>query len=352
MRTTSYFLPGIFTDQQRQQLMTVLPDLWKFIAHKRTGLLERYPLLYICAANVTDPDDPRVVFSWASGIPLYSVGLATSSRRINNTKPRIWTFCVMNRIDVHSESRYVQYTNLSVLLRSISPEHRTKQGSLVLAGKNHSELNNTRSRHNALYRYICVEMLNAYAKNLISNLDTTDWMLTREQQITLMAAHLNKIRSEDVPDTVTAAITQAYTQLQRTTDSRTTINKDCHEMFNREKWVILYLNEPMKYYIVGKCNAEWMYKVALIKATSSTTSGDIKPPDDLIAVKSLNDLPDSIRDDVNGAVAMYVMGRGNCATVDPDKLIPNEPRTYQDLGACSYGRGTSAFGNGMLVLDV
>ena len=351
MRTTSYFLPGIFTDQQRQQLMTGLPDLWKFIAHKRTGLLECYPMLYICSANVTIPDDPCVVFSLASGIPLYSVGRATSSRRINNTKPRVWTFCIVNRIDVYSESRYVQYTDLSVLLRSISPESRTKQGNLIPAGRNHSELNNTRSRHNGIYRYISQEMLSAYAKNLINNLDTTDWMLTREQQITLMAAHLNKIKSEDVPDTVTAAITQAYAQLQRSTDSKTTINKDCHEMFNREKWIILYVNEPVKYYIVGKCNAEWMYKVALTKASNSNISVDIKPPDDLIAVKSLSNLPDSIRDDVNGAVAMYIMGRGNCATVDPDKLIPNEPCTYQDLGACSYGKGYSVSG-GMLVLDV
>jgi len=117
--------------------------------------------------------------------------------------------------------------------------------------------------------------------------------------------------------------------------------------------MIFYISQPMAYYIVCKTNTEWMYRLAVAKAQQQYQSVryEITPPSNMNVVKSLNDLPDEIRDDVNGAVAMYMMGRGNCPTIDPDKLIPNEPRTSQELGVVSFG-STYSRSNGLPLLDV
>ena len=319
---TKLFYPGLL-DQDTKVKATQLgcwPMVWS--EHSRSkALIKVHPRLSVCAVT----DSGKIFLAHPNGFPSVYVGRATSRRR-NKEGNRADTYAI-NMVSTAHRPTFNEVVNISTVSGALSHYGRFNSPPAYNA------------KPQMIAPTILCNLVGLYIRdtqNRTNMFEADPWKLTEEQQRTLMAVYLNKINKSEVPDTMTAAITNAWDTMQRQSHGKISADKLISDLFSRDKWLIVWLPEPYRYYVVGKVNCHWLYRYTNIRASNNYAS----PPEVDIqteAYKSLSALPDDIRDDVNGAVAMYNMGMGNRSTVDPHKIIPQGFQVNHDLGAISYG---------------
>lgn len=338
-RIAPVFYPGLF-DSAIQEAAIEL-DVMNYIKGvKGRGILDRYPTLYLCGAKLSS-NNPAFYFCDSRGLPIFGLSKLRGTRRFKSTIEDTWNFV-----------RITSYENIQGYERLHSSIHVASVVRAIKVSDSDIAADYLDIQHR--YNGICRRMAENYYSLSSTRNTMQEWNLTREQQITLMALYLNKIKPEDIPDTTKATIIEVYNQLQSIASTKDTLFRNSSEMFNREKWFVMYFNDPLYYYVVAKNSAEWLYKAIMHRATSNGYVDWMSQPvaKNFYTFKSLDSVPNEIKNDFNSAIAMYKMGsKISGHYVDPCKLIPYKDYINQELGACTYvGSGSSS--TGLLVMDV